>query len=266
MAERPARIRAWRPDVPGLAEVLHASFPSHAYPMHTHDTWTVLVVDDGTVRYDLERHEHATEPSHVTLLPPYVAHDGRSVTAAGFRKRVLYVEPDRIDVERLGRAVDRPEWSDPALRAEIERLHLALAHPGEELEAEVRLTLVTDRLRRHLTGADQVPPAHRAPTLARRLRDLLDAHVVEGITLESAAALLGSDPSHLVRTFRRETGIPPHRYLTGRRLDLARRRLLAGDRPADVAVAVGFYDQPHMTRHFRRLLRITPGAYATSAL
>lgn len=266
MADRPARLRAWRPAVPGVAEVLHASFPSHAYPMHTHSTWTVLVVDDGTVRYDLERHEHATERSRVTLLPPYVAHDGRSVTADGFRKRVLYLEPDRIDVDRVGRAVDRPEWSDPALRAEIDRLHRALARRGDELEAEVRLTMVTDRLRRHLAGVDPVPGPGRAPTLAWRLRDLLDAHVVDGITLQSAAVTLGADPTHLVRAFRRETGIPPHRYVTGRRLDLARRRLLAGERPADVAQAVGFYDQAHLTRHFRRLLGVTPGAYAASAV
>lgn len=246
--------------------MLHAYFPSHAYPMHTHDTWTVLVVEDGTVRYDLGRHEHATERSRVTLLPPYVAHDGRSVTAVGFRKRVLYLDLDRIDVDRLGRAVDQPDWVDPPLRAEIDRLHRALAHPGEELEAEVRLSLVTERLRRHLAGVDLVPRAHRAPTLARRLRDLLDEHVVDGITLASAAATLGADPTHLVRAFARETGIPPHRYLTGRRLDLARRRLLDGERPAEVAVAVGFYDQAHLTRHFRRLLGVTPGAYARSAI
>ena len=60
-------------------------------------------------------------------------------------------------------------------------------------------------------------------------------------------------------------GIPPHRYLTGRRLDRARRMLLAGRRPAEVAVEVGFHDQAHLTRHFKRMLGVTPGAYAASA-
>ena len=41
--------------------------------------------------------------------------------------------------------------------------------------------------------------------------------------------------------------------------------LLAGRRPADVAVEVGFHDQAHLTRHFKRMLGVTPGAYATSA-
>jgi hypothetical protein len=40
-------IRAWRPEVAGVAEVLHARFTDHAYPSHTHDTWTLLMVDTG---------------------------------------------------------------------------------------------------------------------------------------------------------------------------------------------------------------------------
>jgi transcriptional regulator GlxA family with amidase domain len=35
--------------------------------------------------------------------------------------------------------------------------------------------------------------------------------------------------------------------------------------PAAVATAVGFYDQAHLTRHFRRMLATTPAAYARSA-
>ncbi|MCW2820026.1 MAG: putative AraC-family transcriptional regulator, partial [Marmoricola sp.] len=86
------------------------------------------------------------------------------------------------------------------------------------------------------------------------MTQLLDAHVVEGISLATASAALGARPSHLVRAFGRETGISPHRYLVGRRVDLARRLLLAGGRPGSVAVEVGFYDQAHLTRHFRQVL------------
>ena len=111
-----ATIRAWRPEVAGVAEVLHAHFPQHAYPSHTHDTWTLLVVDTGTVRFDLDRHEHGAVRSLVTLLPPHVPHDGRSVEAAGFRKRVVYLEQDALDPRLIGAAVDHPGWADRPLR------------------------------------------------------------------------------------------------------------------------------------------------------
>jgi hypothetical protein len=79
----PPTIRAWRPPVAGVAEVLHAHFPEHAYPSHTHDTWTVLLVDAGTVRYGLDRHEHGALGDRVTLLPPGSrTTDARSTPAA----------------------------------------------------------------------------------------------------------------------------------------------------------------------------------------
>ncbi|WP_028643077.1 AraC family transcriptional regulator [Nocardioides sp. URHA0020] len=264
MPARPT-IRAWHPPVAGVSEVLHAHFPEHAYPSHTHGTWTLLLVDTGTVRYDLDRHQHGALGDRVTLLPPHVAHDGRSVEATGFRKRVVYLDEGVLDVARIGAAVDRPGWADPALRGAVHRLHGALQRVGEELEAEVRLELVVDGLRQRLDGASTPAVVRRDPPLAHRLRELLDAAVVEGLSLPVAARALGAHPTHLVRAFGAEFAIPPHRYLTGRRLDRARRLLLSGERAADVAVAVGFHDQAHLTRHFRRLLGVTPTAYARSA-
>ncbi|HEX5946003.1 MAG TPA: AraC family ligand binding domain-containing protein, partial [Acidimicrobiales bacterium] len=86
----PEFVDAWNPHIPGVREVFHARFVEHTYPLHTHDAWTVLLVDEGTVRYALDRHEHGTLTRSITVLPPHVAHDGRPVTPSGFRKRVLY--------------------------------------------------------------------------------------------------------------------------------------------------------------------------------
>ena len=99
-----------------MAEVFHAHFIDHAYPMHTHSTWTVLIIDDGAVRYGLDGNEHAAMTSLVTLLPPDVAHDGRALTREGFRKRVIYLEHEQLGSDLIGRTVDRPAtgWRGPA--------------------------------------------------------------------------------------------------------------------------------------------------------
>jgi AraC-like DNA-binding protein len=198
-------------------------------------------------------------------LPPHVAHDGRSVEVTGFRKRVVYLDESVIDPGRIGAAVDHPGWTDQALRGQVHGLLGALERTGDELEAEVRLQLVADGLGQRLAGATEPAAVRRDPRLAHLLRDLLDGNVVEGVSLSVASSALGAHPTHLVRAFGAEFGLPPHRYLTGRRLDRARRLLLTGQRAADVAVAVGFHDQAHLTRHFRRLLGVTPTAYARSA-
>lgn len=98
--------------------------------------------------------------------------------------------------------------------------------------------------------------------IAQNLRDLLDERYVEAPTLEEAAHLLHAHPTHLVRAFSTAYGIPPHQYVTSRRIDLARRLLLDGRPPGEVATAVGLYDQSHLTRHFKRVVGIAPGQYA----
>ncbi|WP_449065894.1 AraC family transcriptional regulator [Planomonospora algeriensis] len=255
-------IAAWRPPVRGITEVFHARFTDHAYPMHTHDSWTLLIIDDGMVKYDLDRHEHGTPRGTVTLLPPHVPHNGCAVTPQGFRKRVLYLDAAHLDGDLVGPAVDRPVLDDPVLRDRVHLLHACLVSPGEELEAESRLALVSERLGDHLRGRAGVRPAVHDPGIAHRLRDLLDERFVRGLTLREASDALHSHPAHLVRAFGREFGMAPHQYLTGRRVDLARGLLLEGVPPPAAAASAGFYDQSHLTRHFRRVLGTTPGHYA----
>ncbi|MFE1298282.1 AraC family transcriptional regulator [Streptomyces sp. NPDC058731] len=256
-------VSAWRPRVPGVVEVFHAHFTEYAYPMHVHAAWTLLIVDDGAVRYDIERHEHGTLRDTVSLLPPHVAHNGAPATAHGFRKRVLYLDSSRLGEDLIGAAVDSPDLRDPLLRRRVGQVHAALARPGEELEAESRLTLVGERLRAHLRPRLAVPDPRPDPVLARRLRELLDARVTDGVTLEEAARVVRAHPAHLVRAFSAAYGIAPHQYLTSRRVERARRLLLDGQPASAAATAAGFYDQAHLTRHFRKLVGVTPGKYAT---
>lgn len=249
-----------------MAEVFHAQFTDHVYPMHTHDSWTLMIVDDGVISYDLDRRTHAALDSVVTLLPPHVPHNGRSVTPHGFEKRVLYLESSHLEERLVGMAVDAPEIIDPALRAAIHRLHAILAFRGDEFEAESRLALVGDRLRGHLRARPGPAEPAKDPQLADRLRDLIDARFIGGISLADASAALYVHPAHLVRVFSARFGMAPHQYLTGRRVDHARTLLLDGLAANAVATACGFYDQSHLNRHFKRIVGVNPSTFARSAV
>ncbi|MBO0809219.1 MAG: AraC family transcriptional regulator [Actinobacteria bacterium] len=267
-ADFPGRcqVRAWAPPVPGVREVFHARMVDYAYPAHCHDTWAVLIVDDGAIRYDLDRRRCRAGGQTITLLPPGIVHDGHPAPgAAGFRKREVYLDRGVVPVSLAGAGVDHTSLHDPPLRAALSRLHDSLARDGEELAAEARLALIGERITAHLTRAGSPAPASRPePVIAGQLRQLLDAHLTGKLTLGRAAALLDRSVPHLVRCFTREFGLSPHAYLIGRRIDLARRLLLAGTAPADVAAATGFCDQAHLTRHFKRHTSATPAAYARS--
>lgn len=259
-------VLAWQPTVPGITEVFHARFRRHAYPVHTHTVWTLLILDAGVLRFDLDRHDHGTLRSQVVLLPPHIPHDGPTTVPQGFRKRVIYLAEDALDSTLIGPATDRPNLADPLLWDRISRLHAVLADPDDSFEAQSRLALITDRLAGHLQPRHH-QPGHQAPPppprgLADQLRDLLDERVVTGLALDDAARVLHTHPAHLVRTFTRRFAIPPHLYLTGRRVERARHLLLSGLPAATVATEVGFYDQSHFTKHFKRMLGVTPARYA----
>jgi AraC-like DNA-binding protein len=259
-------VRAWKPPVPGVREVLHARHVEHAYPAHTHDVWTLLLVDQGVIRYDLDRRAQGAEPSVVSILPPHVVHDGRPATGDGYRKRVIYLEPDVVGQTLIGAAVDRPALtSDPGLRRAVSELDRALACVDDAFEAEVRLQLVAERIRLAMGNPYEAPETVDSRTLdaaVEAFRAWLDDHLFETVTIAAAADVLDVGPTHLARGFADAFGIAPHAYVITRRLEVARDRILAGQPLVDVATEVGFFDQAHLTRHFKRFLGTTPGRFA----
>lgn len=107
----------------------------------------------------------------------------------------------------------------------------------------------------------------RAVARAReRLRAQLDECSLDECSLDDLAAEVGLTKAYLVRVFAREVGLPPHEYQMHLRVARAT-RLLAKRLPAgEIAHSVGFYDQSHLNRWFKKVLGVTPGQYARASV
>ena len=115
---------------------------------------------------------------------------------------------------------------------------------------------------RHATSrAGSAPPPVPSGAVAAA-RDLLHGRLADPPTLSELADAVDSQPFGLLRAFRAAFGLPPHAYLNQARVRRARALLGTGQRPAEVAAAVGFSDQAHLARHFTRSVGVPPGAYA----
>lgn len=133
---------------------------SHAYPAHTHDSWTVLLIDEGCVAYDLVRHPRTAPERRVSPLPLHVAHDGRSASPGEvFRKRVLYLDAAWLPESVTGHAVDHPVLPGTVARALTAELHGVLARPEETWQAESLLLGLRDVLDDHVV--DTGSPSRR---------------------------------------------------------------------------------------------------------
>ena len=103
-----------------------------------------------------------------------------------------------------------------------------------------------------------------------RLRAVID-HIHERLdaelSLDHLAAVAHMSPYHFARLFKNSTGLPPHQYVIARRVERAKELLRdRGPLPlAEVAAEAGFSSQSHFTRHFKRIVGVTPQRFRTSA-
>jgi AraC-like DNA-binding protein len=175
--------------------------------------------------------------------------------------------PDSALIEALfGRPLRSPAITshaphDPRLAAAIRRLHDDLARPTGTVEQEARLIAVLERVFARYARAHDAREAGREPRAVRDARAYLHAHAAENISLRELARLVDLNPAYLNRVFREAVGLPPHAYVTNLRLTRAKTLLASGIAPSMAAQAVGFCDQSHLTRHFRRAFGLTPGRY-----
>jgi AraC family transcriptional regulator len=118
------------------------------------------------------------------------------------------------------------------------------------------------------------PPAgaenEAAPVPAQRSRAVADAitfiqgNYAREVKLEDVAAAVHLSPFHLARLFKQVTGVTLHQCLVQVRVNAARSLISAGSGQrslAEVAAAVGFADQSHLTRQFKRHFGVTPSQF-----
>ncbi|WP_186269677.1 helix-turn-helix domain-containing protein [Burkholderia gladioli] len=108
-------------------------------------------------------------------------------------------------------------------------------------------------------------PVAAAPCVARTVSSAIDdvlrtidASFAQPLSLDMLAAVAGLSVSRFTARFRNEVGLSPHRYLCLVRVRRAQDLLCDGLAPSLVATEVGFFDQSHLCRHFRRVLGVTP--------
>ncbi|MGO4461918.1 AraC family transcriptional regulator [Streptomyces sp. M-16] len=260
--------RHWQyPQLPGL-DLLRAHYVRHTFPRHAHDGYVIAAVTGGVEEIGLPSGTVRAGPGSVVLINPEVAHTARAGAPEGWAYATLYPSRDLIAevAAEIGSLRGTPGFTsdmvpDPEASRAITDVHRA-AEAGNALAADTLLRGVVARmLSRHAGPLPARPPRRAGAADAERARSVLEERMAEPPSLERLAEELGTSPFALLRAFRDRYGMPPHTWLTDARVRRARLLLDAGTAPAEAAVTVGFTDQPHLNRHFTRIVGVPPGAY-----
>ncbi|MEU9059774.1 AraC family transcriptional regulator [Streptomyces sp. NPDC048430] len=260
--------RYWQyAELPDL-DLLRARYVRHTFPRHSHEGYVFGTITSGIEDVGLPDGTVHAGPGTVVMINPEVPHTARAGVPEGWVYATLYPSAQVIndiaaDLTNLRGTVGFAETGvrDPHAARLITEVHRA-AEEGNALAADsVLRVLVARMLDRHGSVLPARTPHFAGARDAVRARTALEERMERPPTLEALAAELGTSPFALLRAFKKQYGMPPHTWLTDARVRRARRMLDAGTAPAEAAAAVGFTDQPHLNRHFTRIVGVPPGAY-----
>lgn len=261
----------WDRHLSGLS-LMCADFTTHEYPQHTHDALVIAVTEQGGSVVRSRGELQDATPSTLFVFNPEEPHGGWMGRSERWQYRSLYLTQSALDrvSESLGiEAVPyftRNTFADRDLIEAFHAMHVALQEKRDVFKERELLIGGFGRLfQRHGSGRDRIPPAPRDRLLFERVVERMRAEYAAELQLEELAAGVGLTTFQLIGLFKRIVGLTPHAYLTQVRLGMACRHLRRARAPADVAAAVGFYDQSALNRHFKRCYGITPLQFARAA-
>ncbi|MGK5531385.1 AraC family transcriptional regulator [Streptomyces sp. URMC 129] len=243
-------------------DLMTARFARHRYAPHAHEEFAIGACTAGLESIRYRGADHLAGPGTVVVIQPGEAHTGGPADRRGLAYRVLYPVPGLVAEGVRG----RPWFPDPVVHDPELAVALARIHAGAEdgLRTESALLCLFAALACRWAGTRPVAAAPGGHRIARAVRTRLADELRTPPSLAEIAAGLGLSRWQVLRAFREAEGMPPYAWLAQYRVTRARGLLDAGHRPAEAAALVGFADQAHLTRWFRRVLGVTPGAYRNS--
>lgn len=264
------RTRFWRDRRFRNMECMSATFITHEFAPHAHDTFSIGAIEAGCQIACIRGERELTGPGALYLLNPGEIHDGAPGIEEGYRYRMIYPDIElftSILEDVTGRtfhgvpSFSRQLLHDSELAAHFHHAHRLAEEGKDQLAAEEGMFNVLSAMFARYGSVIISPPKPDDRTALRRARDYLADNFAEDIGLEELTEVSGLSRAHLIRAFRKHYFITPHAFQTDQRIRQARRMLRSGMSPADAALNCGFADQAHFTRHFKARTGVTPAVF-----
>jgi AraC-like DNA-binding protein len=252
--------------VNGEIEVLQGSFTSRSFKPHFHDTYALILVESGIADYSYKKNEYVVNPNRLLVLNPYEVHTGKSLGEGIWNFRSMYIPQDIVTSNYNSDQSKSPQFinrivDDANFLRRYQILHEKLLTAEITIDEQSELTLLLNDLSQ-LAGLDvKYQKQDKYSAVAHKMRDYIHEYYMDNIQLDDLMTISGLSRFHLIKVYREKYGLPPHQYLNILRIEKAKQLLIKGMASTEVAYSVGYFDQSHFIKHFKKIVGVTPKAY-----
>ena len=236
-----------------------------------HERYAICACRFASAGWRYRGKQEFSNDGDVMLLEPGEVHCNTSVQKHSEFK-VLFIDPSlfKRTVVELGGSREWPHFrighvDDPLLFAAIYSMCASAEAGALVLEQQARFAECTRLLLNYVEHWPHRVDRLRPQSAVSRAKDYLRAQFREAVTLDELAAMSGLSRFHLAHAFTAQVGLAPHAYQLHVRIEHARNLIQNGASAVNAAAQVGFSDQSHFTRHFKRIMHVTPGEYSRAA-
>ncbi|POB92521.1 AraC family transcriptional regulator [Vibrio vulnificus] len=240
------------------------------YEAHSHDEFSFGMIEQGYSDYKNRHRVNDVRVGDIVTINPADVH---SCNPKGntWSYSMLFVDPLKMgEIQREVLQLSRPRYCDdytpfkhdlersPQIQSRFLTLFHALLEEESSLQAQVAFYDFIEAC--FWQPSLQVTHGPRSENLHRVREKMMDElNVVH--QLDDLADEAGMSRYQLIRAFRQRFGLPPHAYLMDEKIKRAKVLLREGKEIVDVAMTLGFADQAHFQRHFKKKLAVTPKYY-----
>jgi AraC-like DNA-binding protein len=262
--------KVWHSNEFGHIECLRANYVTHSFARHTHDGFAIGVIERGGEVFNYRGKQNRAGRGQVILINPGEVHDGQGAGDDGWAFSIFYADPkvlQRAAMEITGKNVSIPFFKEAVVDDKISsrkllRLHRTIENSNSILEREsLILATFAELISRQSVLVPISAETGREPTAILRAKTYIEENYAENFSLTELASFAQLSRFHLIRVFKKHTGLSPHAYLEQIRVNRAKERLRSGAPIADTAYELGFVDQSHLTKTFKKFAGTTPGQY-----
>jgi len=252
-------------------EMRRADRSSACYHTHTHDEFSLGVIDAGTATYRNRHRQKIIRHGMTVMINPGDAHSCNPDAGQRWSYRMLFIDALwmgrlQADIPSLAGGNYTPfaltSSETAACYQQFDELFYTLEQEENPLAADEKLICF---LMQHCFGRrDLRLNSGRPEGQLERAKELIMDQLTDKVTLGAIAIASGLSPYHLIRSFKQAYGQTPHAFQLDQRINRAKQLLKRGNTIVEVAQQLGFADQSHFQRHFKKRHAVTPKVYQRS--